>query len=205
MLASITPLGERGRQSRWGLTVTSFVIGATLAGAGLGALIGALGGVVLGGDASGARGSAGSLDPRVRLGLLAAALVLAVVLDLRRAVPGPRRQVNERWLDEFRGWVYGVGFGAQLGLGVTTVVSSAAMYVAFLAAFLTGSAAGGALVLGCFGAVRGLTPLVGARVRRPDQLISMLGHLERLRSSATWASPALLSCAFVAAGIGSLT
>ena len=55
-----------------------------------------------------------------------------------RAVPGPRRQVDERWLDEYRGWVYGAGYGAQLGLGVTTVVSSAATYVALLAAFLTG-------------------------------------------------------------------
>ena len=38
--------------------------------------------------------------------------------------------------DEFRGWVYGLGYGAQLGLGVSTVVSSAATYVALLAALL---------------------------------------------------------------------
>ena len=197
MLASITPLGERGRHSSWGLTVTAFLVGATSAGAAAGALLGAVGALTIG-------GSPGASGWRVRLGVLAVAMGLAVVLDLLHAVPGPRRQVNERWLDEFRGWVYGLGFGAQLGLGVTTVVSSAAMYVAFLAAFETGSAAGGALVLGCFGAVRGLTPLASARVRRPDQLIAMLALLERRRASATWASPALLACALAVAGIGSL-
>ena len=48
MLASITPLGERGRDSRWGVTVTAFVLGATAAGAALGAVMG-LAGSLLGG------------------------------------------------------------------------------------------------------------------------------------------------------------
>ena len=47
--------------------------------------------------------------------------MLAVDLS-NRTVPGPRRQVDERWLDRYRGWVYGVGYGSQLGLGIVTVV-----------------------------------------------------------------------------------
>ena len=43
MLASITPLGERGRQSTWAVTVTAFALGASAAGAGAGAALGALG------------------------------------------------------------------------------------------------------------------------------------------------------------------
>jgi hypothetical protein len=201
MLASITPLGERGRRSRWGPTVSAFLLGAAGAGALAGAVFGAAGALALG-DA----GSAGSAsgDARTRLAVLAAALLLAVALDALRKVPGPRRQVNERWLDAFRGWVYGLGFGAQLGLGVTTIVSSAATYVAMLAAFLTGSVGGGALVLGCFGLVRGLTPLAAARVRRPEQLMSMHARLERWREPAARAAPALLACAFVLAGVGSV-
>jgi hypothetical protein len=186
MLASITPLGERGRQSRWG--------GATAAGAGAGALLGAAGRLTLGQSEGG----------HARLAALAAALLVAILLDLMRAVPGPRRQVNERWLDEFRGWVYGLGFGAQLGLGITTVVSSAATYVALLAAFLTGSALGGAVVLGCFGLVRGITPLAAARVRRPDQLIAMHARLDRWRGGAAYAWPALMTAALVLAGAGTL-
>ena len=125
MLASITPLGERGRQSSWTVTVTAFLIGAGATGAAVGALAGAAGQLALGAHQIGAR---------TRLVLLALALLAALALDfVPQRVPGPRRQVNERWLDEFRGWVYGLGFGAQLGLGLTTVVSSAATYVAALA------------------------------------------------------------------------
>ena len=43
MLASISPLGERARSSRWGVTVTAYVIGSVLGGAALGLLAAALG------------------------------------------------------------------------------------------------------------------------------------------------------------------
>jgi len=36
MLASITPLGERGRQATWGITVSAFLLGSTAAGMALG-------------------------------------------------------------------------------------------------------------------------------------------------------------------------
>jgi hypothetical protein len=173
MLASITPLGERGRRSRWGITVSAFLVGATVAGAGAGALLGALGSIVL---------------PAHRtLAVLAGAIAVAVVLDgLPRAVPGPRRQVDERWLDRYRGWVYGAGYGAQLGLGVTTIVSSAATYVALLAAFLAAGVWSGAVVLGCYGAVRGLTPLTAAGVRSQRQLLDFHRALARWRGPARW-------------------
>jgi len=195
MLASITPLGERGRQSHWGVTMSAFVLGATAAGAVAGAVLGAAGGLVLG----------VALGARERLAALTAALVVAVALDvLPAAVPGPRRQVNERWLDQFRGWVYGLGFGAQLGVGVTTIVSSAATYVALLAAFLTGDPSRGALVLGCYGAVRGLEPLLAAHVRRPQQLVALHRRLARWRGPAARASVASLAAVTVLAAAGSI-
>ncbi len=182
MLASITPLGERGRRSRWGITVTAFLLGATLAGAAEGALLGAAGSVVLG----------DGLGPHARLLVLTAGLVVAVALELLpAAVPGPNRQVNERWLDEFRGWVYGVGFGAQLGLGITTVVTSAATYVAMFVAFLAADPGWGALVLGVSGAIRGATPLLAVRVRGPQQLRAFHRRLERVRGAV---APASLVC-----------
>lgn len=183
MLASITPLGERGRHSTWGVTVTAFLLGATLAGAAAGAVAGALGSLVL---------RTAGLSSAGRLAVLATAVAVAIVLDASpRAVPGPRRQVNERWLDEYRGWVYGAGYGSQLGLGLTTVVSSAATYVAVLAAFLAGGAVAGALVLGCFGAVRGLTPLVASRVRSPRELLELHSVLTRWRGRARWSAVGL--------------
>ena len=173
MLASITPLGERGRRSNWRVTVSAFLLAATAAGAAAGALLGALRAV--------------ALPAHPRLAVLLVAIAVALVLDgLPRSVPGPRRQVDERWLDEYRGWVYGAGYGAQLGLGVTTVVSSAATYVALLAAFLTASAPAGAVILGCYGALRGLTPLAAAGVRSERQLLAFHRGLARWRTRARW-------------------
>jgi hypothetical protein len=175
MLASITPLGERGRHARWGLTVTAFLIGSTAAAAAFGALAGGLGALVLPSSFSG----------HGRLAVLAAAALLAAALDAAgERVPGPRRQVDERWLDSYRGWVYGLGFGGQLGFGVATVVASAALYLALLAAVLSGGPGAGAAVLGTFGLVRGLSPLAAARVRLPHQLVALHAALSRWRAPA---------------------
>jgi hypothetical protein len=195
MLASITPLGERGRHATWGVTVTAFLLGSVLAGLLVGAALGAAGSVAL----------PPGLGQSARLIVLAVALAVAVAIDASPIrVPGPARQVNERWLDEYRGWVYGLGYGAQLGLGVTTVVSSAATYVALIAAFLTASPAWGAVVLGCFGAVRGLTPIAAASVRTPEGLIAVHRALARLRAPVRWGGVVALAAvlgASVAGGV----
>ena len=160
MLASITPLGERARGSRWGLTVGFFLAGSTLAGAAAWALAGALGHLVWPGGGA----------VHLRAGLLAAAIALGLLLDLRGLLPTLRRQVNEEWLREYRGWVYGAGFGAQLGLGVTTIVTTSLVYATLLAAFVAAGVGTGTAVVGLFGAARGATLLLGARVRRPADL-----------------------------------
>jgi hypothetical protein len=184
MLASITPLGERGRNATWGPTVTAFVIGATGAGAALGAALASLGAIIVPAGAG----------AQVRLVALAVAAAVAIALDsVPRTVPGPHRQVDERWLDEYRGWVYGLGYGAQLGLAVTTVVSSAGTYVALIAAFLAPGPAAGALIMGCFGAIRGLTLLAGVRVRTPPELLSLHRSLGRWRARVRWGGVGVLA------------
>ena len=98
MLMSITPLGEWGRGQRYPFTVTAFLVGSVLGGGAIGTTAGGLGSLVLGGLGIGAT---------PRLLAFAAATALGVVLDVtRRAdrLPGPVRQVNERWLDRYRGW-----------------------------------------------------------------------------------------------------
>jgi hypothetical protein len=189
MLASITPLGERGRHGHWTITVTAFLIGAVGAGAAVGAALGLAGLVLVAG-----------LPAGLRLAVLAGGLVVAAVLDARAAaVPGPRRQVDERWLDRYRGWVYGLGYGAQLGTGLATVITSAATYVALLAAFLTADPGRGALVIGVYGAIRGLTPLATAGVKTPDQLLAFHARLRRAGRGAAVAATALLAAAAVPA------
>ena len=83
-------------------------------------------------------------------------------------VPSWRRQVNEDWLTEYRGWVYGVGFGAQLGLGVVTIVTTASVYLTWAARSLVASPASRARLLGAaFGLARAVPVLAGGRVRTP--------------------------------------
>src|SRR4051812_1661298 len=195
MLASITPLGERARGSRYGLTVAFFVLASVAAGALLGALLGLAGSLVWpGGDAH--------FD--TRLAVLAAALVLGLALDLRGRLPSPRRQVNEDWLREYRGWVYGVGFGAQLGALVTTIVTTSLVYVTLLAAFLSADVEVGALVVGACGAARGLSLLAGARVREPGALMRLRESIQawrpRVRGWALAAQVVLLVVLVVAMG-----
>ena len=85
-------------------------------------------------------------------------------------LPTTKRQVDERWLTRYRGWVYGVGFGFQLGLGLVTVVTSAAIYATFAIALLTGSVGAGALIGLVFGLTRGASIFVAARVHDPAGL-----------------------------------
>jgi hypothetical protein len=174
MLTSITPLGERGRNSNWALTVTAFAFGSLLGGALVGALAGGMG-ALAGAELPGGRIAA--------IGLAGAAL-LAVALDLGIAglrLPTSGRQVNENWLGTYRGWVYGLGFGFQLGLGLATVVSASAVYLAIGAAALTGSVAAGTTVGLAFGAGRAAQPLLAARVQTPQQLRRLAARLLRWR------------------------
>ena len=135
MLASINPLGERARNQHYPIDRRG--LHRRLDGRGR--------------------------DPRRRLGFVGAPLArpdVALVAVARTGdrrdrcstgaafglrVPGPRRQVDENWLVTYRGWVYGAGFGAQLGLAFVTIVTASATWVAFACALFSGVAPAGAV------------------------------------------------------------
>jgi hypothetical protein len=167
MLSSIHPLGERGRSNRWGVTAFSFAVAATAGGAAVGALAGLLGALA---------DRAVDLDATWVLLTAAGLCVLGAALDLlgdRAPLPSSRRQVDETWLTTYRGWVYGVGFGAQLGAGVVTIVTTAAVYLALVLAALTGSVALGATIGAAFGAVRGLAIYAGRGIVDTQRLMAV--------------------------------
>jgi hypothetical protein len=85
-------------------------------------------------------------------------------------LPTITRQVDERWLQKYRGWVYGFGFGAQLGTGVATIITSAAVYLMLVATVLTRSVAAGTAIGVTFGLVRGASILLARRIRTTDEL-----------------------------------
>ena len=165
MLSSITPLAENGRGHRYRTTVLWFILGAVI------------GGIVLGGAAALVALGVGALAPSATtvVAIAAGASVVALVSDLGVrgvSLPVHHRQVNERWLDQFRAWVYGVGFGLQIGMGLATYIMTAALYLLLVIAALSGSVAV-ALCLGAvFGLVRGLAVLLGRTITNPDTLRS---------------------------------
>lgn len=165
MLTSITPLGERGRGNRWAVTTTAYAVGCALGGATTGLALGAVGAL---------------LPPLPVLLVAGAACLLAAAADLAPGrLPVGRRQVDERWLGHYRGWVYGLGFGYQLGLAVVTVVSSAATFAVLAVALLTQSPAAGAVVGLVFGSARALPALLVRRVDSPDRLRRLARSVER--------------------------
>jgi len=162
MLASINPLVERARRSRYWITATAYVIGSVVGGAVAGLVAGGLGVLV-----SAAVDVGGSATTWAIAVLSAVALACEIG---RLPVPSIHRQVDEAWLDEYRGWVYGLGFGLQLGLGFATIVTTASVYLVFLVAVLSGSLVWGVAIGVTFGLVRALPLLAMARVRNPSQL-----------------------------------
>ncbi len=174
MLGSITPLGERGRGSRWWLTVSADVVGSVAGGALAGGVLGWI-------------GTAIDLGLAARLLVLGVAALVGIAFDLQLGglrLPTVHRQVEEEWRTRYRGWVWGLAFGFQLALGVVTVVTSSTVYLTWLAALLAGSVRGGVLIGVTFGVVRALPILTVARVRVPAQLVGVDAALRRLATPA---------------------
>ena len=164
MLASINPLGERARGTMFHRTFPWYLAGSAAGGALLGALAGLVGAVV---DEV--------VDPTAAVkGLVVGvACVVGICFDLRVAgasLPTIHRQVNENWLVRYRGWLYGLGFGFQLGLGVVTIVTTSAVYVLVLLEILSGSVLTGAILGTTFGVIRALPLLAVARADDAGEL-----------------------------------
>jgi len=193
MLGSITPLGERSRRMRWGVTATAYAVGCAAGGAAAGAAAGGLGSL-----------SASRLPGSWALGLLAAAATVGVLLDLRPRglrLPTVHRQVDERWLRRYRGWVYGAGFGVQLGLGVVTIVPASAVYLVVVCALLSGQVAAGAAIGTVFGLARASTILMARKATTPAGLVALDGRMQRLRHPAGAATVAATALVALTAGL----
>jgi hypothetical protein len=106
--------------------------------------------------------------------------------------------VNEDWLGRYRGWVYGVGFGAQLGVGVVTIVTSAAVYAAVFGVIVSGNAVTGAIAGAAFGLVRALSLLPARAAVDPPSLARLHASLARL---GPWSTALVVISELVAIGL----
>ncbi len=177
MLSTITPMAERGRGHRFAVTATWFVAGATAGGATLGALAASLAAVVAAADPG----------STTRVVMAAAAAIVCLASDLGVAgfrLPGHRRQVDERWLDRYRPWVYAAGFGWQIGAGVATYLMTAAVYLLVVLAALTGLPAVALAVGALFGLVRGVAVTAGAGITSSERLVAFHRRFEAWRPAS---------------------
>jgi ElaB/YqjD/DUF883 family membrane-anchored ribosome-binding protein len=163
MLSSITPLAEQGRGHRYRTTACWFVAGSIVGGASLG-LVTAL--LAAGLGAAGL--SSTTLGTLALIACLVAAASDASTIKFR--LPAHHRQVNERWLDQFRPWVYGAGFGWQIGAGLATYIKTSAVYLMIALAALTGDPWLAVGIGALFGLVRGLAVYLGRGITNPTAL-----------------------------------
>jgi hypothetical protein len=165
MLSTITPLGERSRGNSYRPTAAWFVSGAVVGGATLGAAM-----ALLAGGVHSLHLSETALGGAALVAAAIAAASDAGVGGMR--LPIHRRQVNERWLDHYRPWVYGAGFGWQIGNGLSTYITTAAVYLMVVLGALTADP-GAAFALGmAFGTLRGLAVLLTRHLTSPAALLT---------------------------------
>ena len=174
MLSTITPMAEAGRGHSFRSTSVWFVIGSVAGGLTLGGLMGAIALSVAALEAT----------TTLTLGIVAAASLIGAVSDGRISgfhLPGHDRQVNERWLDQYRSWVYGAGFGWQIGVGLATYIMTAGVYLLILMGGLTANPWIAIALGGVFGLVRGLAVYLAAGLDSGEKLLSFHARFESWR------------------------
>jgi hypothetical protein len=165
MLSTITPVSERSKGHSYRSTATWFIVGATAGGATLGAAMSLV--------ALAVRGIGPSPTQAGSIALLAALIAAWSDADVWGVhLPIHRRQVNERWLDHYRAWVYGAGFGWQIGTGLFTYITTAAVYLMIVLGALTGSPVVALMVGTGFGVLRGLAVLLTRNLVQPPDLLA---------------------------------
>ncbi len=192
MLSTVTPLAERSRGHRYGVTASWFIAGATLGGATLGLVAAGLALVV----------HAIGLSTQTAAVVAALAAVVGGGSDVHPfglRLPYHRRQVDELWLGRYRPWVYAGGFGWQIGTGVATYIMTAAVYLVVVLAALSASPLAAIAVVTGFGLLRGLAVLLSVRITTPAALHAFHRRFDALGpASRQLAIAAQLAVALVA-------
>jgi hypothetical protein len=192
MVETITPVVHGGRRGRWGSVLALHVLGAGVAAATFGALLGGAGSLL--GAPWGAAGLA--------VVIAAAALYLArELLGVPVPVPQLKRQVPEWWRTFFGPSASSLLYGLGLGVGFLTYLLHGTLVVVTVAAVASGRPLVGALVTVPFGISRGATAAVARRATGPEASAALVGRLAARSSWRGWriAHVVVLAAVLVAA------
>jgi hypothetical protein len=174
MVQTITPVVHGGRRGRWGVVLALHVLGAALAAAAFGAMLGGAGELL--GAPWGAAGLAA-------VGAVAALYLAREWLGVRVPVPQLKRQVPEWWRTFFGPRTSSFLYGLGLGVGFLTYLLHGTLVVVSVAAVASGRPLVGALVMAPFGIARGATAAAARRASTPDASAALVG---RLAAAASW-------------------
>ena len=174
MVETITPVVHGGRRKRYWSSVALHALGATLAAATFGLILGGAGALL-----------------RAPWGRLGAAIVavVAIMYLVREAfglqIPLPERhaQVPQWWRNFFSPPLASFLYGAGLGIGFFTFLQFGTYVAVAAAAFLSGDALIGLLVCLPFGLTRGLSVVLTARATEPEHAREMVDVLDRWGST----------------------
>jgi hypothetical protein len=171
MVETIVPVVHGDRRSRYRITVALHVIGAALAAAALGALLGAVGSL------AGASWSAGGA---VAVAVAAGVYLLRESTGLPVPVPDRRRQVPDWWRSFFSPPVAAFFYGLGLGVGFMTFLGYGTFVAVVVAAAASGDPLLGAALCAPFGIARALTVTASRRAASAEDAAATVDRLERL-------------------------
>ena len=174
MVETITPVVHGGRRKRYWSSVVLHALGATVAAATFGLILGGAGALL-----------------RAPWGRLGAAIVavVAIMYTVREAfgldIPLPERhaQVPQWWRDFFSPSLSSFLYGAGLGIGFFTFLQFGTYVAVAAAAFVSGDALIGLLVCLPFGLTRGLSVVLTARATEPEHAREVVDLLDRWGST----------------------
>ena len=195
MVETISPVVHGGR-ARWLGTLALHTLGATGTAVVFGAALGWTGRVL---------GAPWQRPGSLVLATVSAVYAVGALTRLRVPVPQLRRQVPDWWRTFFGRSFAAVLYGAGLGVGFMTYLSTGTLVVVAIAAAASGRPEMGAILVGPFGLVRGLSAAVSWRSTTQEQSRALV---DRLVSAPGWSRGAangivlgLISFAAVAASV----
>jgi len=177
MVETITPVVHGGRAGRWAGSVALHVTGAVASAAAFGAILGAAGSLL------GAPWRGGGA---LLIALVAVLYLVGEATVVPVPVPQLRRQVPQWWRTFFSVPVAAFLYGAGLGVGFLTYLAHGTLVVVAVAAAASGTPLMGAALVAPFGLARGMSVLVTARAREPQEGSALVARLARSASSPGW-------------------
>lgn len=194
MAETISPAVHGGRNFAYWRAVAVHVLGAALAAAALGLVLGSVGAVL-----------GAPWLPAAPIVVVAAAVLylLRETADLPVPVPHLSRQVPDWWRTFYSPTVASFLYGLGLGAGFFTYLSFGTLAAVAVAALAGGSPLWGAALCAPFGAARGLSVLAGAGALDAELGALVVDRLQR--TGGTRLPSALNAGALLALAVASAT